>query len=192
MPRIAPAEGFQAKLLSAAARRQYGTAIVESTLVYARHPRLLRWFVAYNRAVEHTGQVPERLMNLAALKAATVVDCAFCIDIGSEFARRAGLTDAQLLSLHEAEDSGLFDDAELAVIAYARAMSVTPADVTDEQVETLRAAFGDKGVMELTHLIAWENARARTNSALGIGAGGFSTGRACARRAPEAVGAASA
>jgi AhpD family alkylhydroperoxidase len=192
MLRVAPAETRQANLVAALARRRYGEPIVESTLVYARHPRLLRWFAAYNRAVEKPGRVPKALLELAVLKAATVVACEFCLDIGSALARDAGLTDAQLLAMHDAEASGLFDDAELLVMDYARAMTVTPPAVTDEQVAALRERYGDEGVLELTHLIAWENARARTNTALGIGAGGFSEGRVCARPASApAVGAAS-
>src|SRR5262245_22769845 len=101
--RVAPATSLQARLTVWAARRQYGPEVAESTAIYARHPRLLRWFGLFNRAVEHRSAVPEPLMHLAALKAATVVDCAFCIDIGSELARRAGLSDAQLLALHDAE-----------------------------------------------------------------------------------------
>jgi AhpD family alkylhydroperoxidase len=163
-----------------ARRRQYGPSMDESAGVYAQSPRLLRWYAAYNRAVEKPGALPKQLLDLAALKAATVVECEFCMDIGSELARRAGLSDEQLLALHHAEASGLFSDDELLVIAFARAMTVTPPLVTDAHVAALRARWGDAGALELTHLIAWENARARTNAALGIGAGGFSEGRVCA------------
>ena len=178
--RIAPATGLQARMATFLARRQYGAEIVESVGVYAQNPRLMNWFVLFNRAVEKEGRVPARLRDLAVLKAATVVECEFCIDIGSEYARRSGLTDAQLLALHDAETSGLFDADELLVINYARAMSVTPTTVDDQLVAALRERYGDCGVLELTHLIAWENARARINAALGIGAGGFSEGRVCA------------
>jgi hypothetical protein len=69
-------------------------------------------------------------------------------------------------------------------------MSLTPPTVTDEQVAALETRYDPSGVLELTHLIAWENARARANHALGIGAGGFSEGRVCARPAtPEPVAA---
>jgi AhpD family alkylhydroperoxidase len=186
-PRIAPATGTQARIATFFARRQYGAEIVESVGVYAKNPRLMNWFALFNRAVEKADRVPERLRDLAALKAATVVECAFCMDIGSEYARRSGLTDPQLLGLHDAEASGLFDAEELLIITYARAMSVTPTEVDDQLVDALRERYGDRGVLELTHLIAWENARARTNAALGIGAGGFSTGKACAVAADSAV-----
>ncbi len=179
-PRVAPATGMQARIATFFARRQYGAEIVESTGVYAKNPRLMYWFVGFNRAVEKPKRVPERLRELAVLKAATVVGCEFCIDIGSEYARRSGLTDPQLLALHDAEASGLFDADELLVINYARAMSVTPTEVDDELVAALRERYGDRGVLELTHLVAWENGRARTNAALGVGAGGFSEGKACA------------
>jgi AhpD family alkylhydroperoxidase len=186
-PRVAPATGMQARIATFFARRQYGTEIVESTGVYAQNPRLMYWFVAFNRAVEKPKRVPERLRELAVLKAATVVECAFCMDIGSEYARRTGLSEAQLLALHDAEASGLFDADELLVITYARAMSVTPAEVDDELIAALRERYGDRGILELTHLVAWENARARTNAALGVGAGGFSAGKACAIAASSAV-----
>ncbi|MES1193391.1 MAG: carboxymuconolactone decarboxylase family protein [Solirubrobacterales bacterium] len=179
-PRVAVATGIQARIATFFARRQYGAEIVESVGVYAQNPRLMNWLVVYNRAVEKQDRVPARLRDLAVLKAATIVECEFCIDIGSEYARRSGLSDEQLLALHDAEASGLFDDEELLIINYARAMSVTPPAVDDQHVAALRERYGDRGVLELTHLIAWENTRARTNAALGIGAGGFSEGRACA------------
>jgi len=181
--RVAPATGPWARIGTFIARREFGPEITGSVVVYAHHPRLMNWFAAFNRAVEKPGRVPAKLRELAVLKAATVAECEFCIDIGSEYARRAGLSDEQLLALHDAEGSGLFDADELLVIAYGRAMSVTPTAVTDELVAALRARWGDRGVLELTHLVAWENARARTHAALGVGAGGFSAGRVCARPA---------
>ncbi len=179
-PRIPPARGFVSRVITAGARRQYGEPVVESTLVYAHMPRLLISYARWNRAVERPVKLSKQLKDLAVLKAATVVGCEFCIDIGSEHARRSGLSDEQLRALPRARESGLFSDDELLVIEFARAASVTPPEVTDEQVAALRERFGDKGVVELNHMVAWENARARFNAALAIGAGGFSEGRVCA------------
>jgi 4-carboxymuconolactone decarboxylase len=183
-PRIPPARGIVSRAIVALARRQYGDPVVESTLVYAHEPRRLISYARWNRAVERPARISKHLKELAVLKAATVVGCEFCIDIGSEYARRSGLTDEQLLALPRARESGLFSDDELAVIEFARAASLTPPEVTDAQVATLRERFGDKGVVELTHIVAWENARARFNAALDIGAGGFTEGRVCAVRDP--------
>jgi AhpD family alkylhydroperoxidase len=189
-PRLAPATGLMARFSVWVARRQYGPEMTESAAVYARHPRLTRAFVLFNRSVEKPGVVPHRLRELAVLKAATVVECAFCIDIGSDFARRAGLTDAQLLALHDPVPSGLFSADELAVIAFAHALSCTPATADDATAAAIRDRFGDTGLIELSHLVAWENFRARLNVGLGVGPGGFSAGKACALPASAAGAAA--
>lgn len=186
-PRLPPATGRRARIFRAVARRQYGDPIVPSTLVFAHHPRLLNAFALFNRAVEKPDALPARLKLLAVLRAATVVECEFCIDIGSEHARRAGISDEQLLALPRARESGRFSDEELLMLDYAAAMSRTPPEVTDELVAALRRRFGDRGVLELTHMVAWENSRARINAALGLGAGGFSEDRVCAVPEREAA-----
>jgi 4-carboxymuconolactone decarboxylase len=180
--RVAPATGLQARIARFVATRQIGPQGAEVAAIYANHPRLARAFSFYDRAVSRhrRSAVPEQLLKLAELKAATVVECEFCIDIGSSLARKSGLTDAQLLALHAPEASGLFSADELLVIGYARAMTVTPPTVDDPTVEQLTSRFGTKGLFELTALIAWENVRARMNSALAVPVGGFSEGRVCA------------
>lgn len=183
---IAPATGLQARLTIWSARRLYGEPIAASTAIYARHPRLLRWFGLFNRAVERPGAVPEPLLHLAALKAATIAECAFCIDIGSEYARRAGLTDAQLLALHDPEPSGLFSSDELLVIAFAEQLTATPAISDPDTIAAVISRFGDRGLIELAYLISWENLRARLNTGLAIEPGGFSADRACALPASAA------
>jgi 4-carboxymuconolactone decarboxylase len=189
-PRVPGATGLQARFATFAAKRKFGPPMVDSAAIYAHNPRLLRWFAAFDRAVTKPERVPDKLHKLAELKAATVVECEFCIDIGSELARRSGLTDGQLLALHDPEPSGLFDADELLVIAYARGMSLTPPRVDDATVDALRARYGARGLLELTYLIAWENLRARLNSALDLAPGGFSDGKVCAL--PASAGAAQA
>ncbi|MFT3864898.1 MAG: hypothetical protein QM729_11555 [Solirubrobacterales bacterium] len=179
MSRIEPRKGMFANGVAAAARKSFGRDL-ESARVYARHPRLMFGWLRYNRTSERTPHVPKLLADLAVCRAATMVGCEFCIDISSEFVRRAGLTDEQLLSLHDAHASGLFDDDQLLVIDLATGMSGTPARVEDELTARVQKRFGVKGTMELVQLIAWENSRARQNIALGVGAEGFSEGKACA------------
>jgi AhpD family alkylhydroperoxidase len=179
MSRIEPRQGPFADVVALGARKTYGRDL-ESARIFARHPRLMSGWMRYNRAAEHTPRVPKPLAELAVLRAASMVGCEFCIDIGSEYARRRGLSDEQMLSLHDAHVSGLFDDDQLLVIDLATGMSTSPGQVDDELMERVRARFGVKGTMELVQLIAWENSRARMNVAFGMGAEGFSEGKACA------------
>jgi alkylhydroperoxidase family enzyme len=53
-------------------------------------------------------------------------------------------------------------------MAYAEAMSRTPPTVTDELSAALLAALGAPALVELTARVAFMNASARSNIALGI------------------------
>jgi 4-carboxymuconolactone decarboxylase len=179
MSRIEPSRGLLSNFFGFGARKTFGRDL-ESARVFAHHPRQAFGYMRYNRAAERTSHVPKLLAELGVLRAASMVGCEFCIDISSEYTRRAGLTDEQMLSLHDAHASELFDADQLMVIDLATGMSSTPGQVDDALMERVQARLGVKGTLELTQLIAWENARARQNVALGFGAEGFSEGKACA------------
>jgi 4-carboxymuconolactone decarboxylase len=192
MSRIEPRQGVFARLVARGSRVAFGREM-KSAGVFAQHPRLMVDYMRFNRAAERGRRVPKSLSELAVLKAATLVGCEFCIDIGSEYARRSGLSDPQLLALHEAHGSGLFSDDELLAIDLATGMTRTPGDVGDELMARVRERFGIKGTLELVQEIAWENTRARMNLALDIEPEGFSEGKVCAvpdrlgEQAPAAV-----
>src|SRR5450631_567888 len=147
-------------------------AMIEPVQVYARIPALLRGYAKLEQATAGLNALPDRVKALAELRAATLTACEYCVDLGSQVARRWGLTDAQLLALPAYRSSDLFTDADKIVLDYATAMSRTPVEVTDE----------------LTHVIALENLRGRFNLALGIGAAGFSAGSVCAVPASPTAG----
>jgi 4-carboxymuconolactone decarboxylase len=179
MSRIEPRQGVFARLVARGSRVAYGREM-RSAGVFAQHPRLMFDYMRFNRAAERGKRVPKKLTELAVLKAATLVGCEFCMDIGSEFARRSGLSDEQLLALHEAHESGLFSGDELLVIDLAAGMSRTPGEISDELMAQVSDRFGVKGTLELVQMIAWENTRARMNIALDIEPEGFSEGKVCA------------
>ena len=180
MSRLAPPTNRFARLSAPIARRVYGRDMPEAA-AHGHHPRLLRALMLFNRAVEKEDVVPRRLKELANLQAAALIGCPWCLDFGSHAARGHGVSDDKLLHLHEARESGLFDPDELMVIDFTTAMTATPPRVGDELVAAVRERFGDKGLLELTHMVAWENHRSRDNVALGLEADGFSEGAACAR-----------
>jgi AhpD family alkylhydroperoxidase len=152
---------------------------------YARAPRLLFGVGMLEDATARLHRVPERLKVLAELKAATLTHCEYCIDIGSQIAHRAGISEAQLLALPHYRDSEEFDDAERLVLDYAVGVSSTPVTVPDELFDELRARFDEAQLVELTNVIALENMRGRFNLALGIGSAGFTEGMVCA--VPDSV-----
>ena len=154
--------------------------MLEPLEMYAHAPELLKAIAGLEQATAQVTRPDERLNVLAQLKAATLTSCEYCIDLGSQIARRSGLSDEQLLALPAYRTSPLFSDVEKLVLDYAVAMSRTPVDVPDGLVAKLREHLDAGQLVELTHVIALENMRGRFNLALGIGAAGFSEGMVCA------------
>lgn len=159
--------------------------MIEPMNAYALLPRLLLGYGALEDATSKLHNVPERVKVLAELKAATLTNCEYCIDIGSQIGRRAGLRDDELLALPRYRDSELFNDVEKLALDYAVGMSRTPVEVSDELFAQLQHHFDERQIVELTHAIAIENMRGRFNLALGIGSAGFTEGMVCA--VPETV-----
>ena len=151
----------------------------------AHAPELLRGCLAHQQAAAEASRVPTRLKHLAELKAATLTNCEYCIDLGSQISRRAGLSDELLLALPFYRTSPLFTELEKLVLDYAVAVTRTPVEVSEELFAELREHFDEAQLVELTHAIALENLYGRFNLALGIGAAGFSEGSVCA--IPERV-----
>jgi AhpD family alkylhydroperoxidase len=164
-------------------------SMIEPLEAFAHTPGLLLGYGVLELANQRARAVPRRLKEMVVLKAATLMGCEYCIDIGSAIARRSGLSDEQLLALHRYRESGLFDDLELLALDYTVALTRTPVTVTDELFEALREHLGDAGMVELTQLIALENYRSRFNMALAIGSAGFSEGMVCALPDREAASA---
>ena len=159
---------------------------LEPLEMFAVLPGLLRGYGRMEQATAKLHGTDRRTHALATLKAATMTQCEYCIDLGSAIARRWGLTDEELLALPRHRTSDLFSDADKLVLDYAEGMSRTPVEVPDELFAALRRHFDEAQLVELTHLIALENLRGRFNLALGIGAAGFSEGLVCA--VPAAAG----
>lgn len=148
--------------------------------VYAHIPKLLSGYGKLERAVAKLHLLDLRHRALAELKAATTTRCEYCIDMGSRISRDWGLTDEELLALPNYRTASCFSDVDKLVLEYSAAMSRTPVEVSDELFNSLREHFDVPQMVELTHIVALENLRARFNLALGIGSAGFSEGMVCA------------
>ena len=84
--------------------------------------------------------------------------------MGSEF----GLSDEKILDLDNYATSPHYTDVERLALEYADCVTTTGRDVGDELFVRLRRAFGDDALVELTAVIAWENASSKFNRALRI------------------------
>ena len=153
---------------------------VDPLRVYARNPRLMRGYARLEQATAGLTRLPLRLRALAELRAATLIGCPYCIDLGSRAAREWGLTSGELMALPHYRGDPLFDHRDRLVLDYATAMTRTPAEVPDDLASGLRDELDADQILELTHVVALENLRGRFNHALGIESAGFSDGATCA------------
>ncbi len=144
-----------------------------------KRPALMLGVAAYETALLACERVDNRLKALAQIKAATLVDCPFCMDIGSAVGRELGIGDAKLRELPRYERSNAFDADERLVLDFTVAMSKTPVEVSDDLRARLNACFDEASQVELAAAIAWEQYRARFNSAMGVRPSGFSEGAFC-------------
>ena len=84
--------------------------------------------------------------------------------MGSEL----GVSEEKIRALGEYASSALYSEAERAALAYADQMTITGREVTDELFAHLRRFYDDDSIVELTALIAWENASSKFNRALRV------------------------
>ena len=160
---------------------------LEPIAIYAHAPELLGGILKIEQATAKAKRVDNGLKVLAQLKASTIIGCEYCIDLGSQIARRSGFSDEKLLALPHHRDSGLFSEIEMLVLDYAAAMTRTPAEVSDELFAALRAHLNQAQMVELTSVIALENMRSRFNWAMDVTAAGFSEGMVCAVPEPSSA-----
>ena len=79
-----------------------------------------------------------------------------------------GLTEEKILALADYATSPLYTEAERVALEYADCMTLSDREVGDELFARLRRLYHDDALVELTAIIAWENASSKFNRALRI------------------------
>jgi alkylhydroperoxidase family enzyme len=79
-----------------------------------------------------------------------------------------GVSEAKILALPDYATSPLYSDAERVALEYADAMTLSDREVGDELFGRLRHFYDDDALVELTAIIAWENASSKFNRALRV------------------------
>lgn len=84
-----------------------------------------------------------------------------------------GTSDDKILAVDAYLTNPLFSEAERVALEYADAMTKSELDVSDELFTRLRDVFDEEATIELTAVIAWENASSKFNRALRVGSQGL-------------------
>lgn len=72
------------------------------------------------------------------------------------------------MALPDYATSPHYTTAERLALEYADSMTITGREVSDELFERLRQHYTDDELIELTEIIAWENASTKFNRALRV------------------------
>ena len=79
-----------------------------------------------------------------------------------------GVPEEKFAALADYRDSEFFDDRERTALDYADGMTITGREVDDELFARLGEWFDQDAIVELTAIIAWENASSKFNRALRV------------------------
>lgn len=79
-----------------------------------------------------------------------------------------GISGEKILALADYATSPLYNEMERVTLEYAESMTITEREVSDELFARLRPFYNEDELVELTEIIAWENASSKFNRALRI------------------------
>lgn len=153
-------------------RRKFGK-VLDPVKVAMHNRRVLVTSLAIEGTAARWKALDPNLKALAVMVSSARIGCSWCMDFGYWEFHHQGIDPAKLHDVPRWRDSTVYTDLERAVMDYTEAMTATPPEVTDEQVERLRRDLGDEQLVELTAWVALENYRSRVNSALGLTSQGF-------------------
>ena len=173
--RVPPADitGLQGYIMKRLSKRMFGE-VPEPLGVMWHNRAVLKDMMGFGRKVEKWDRLDRDLATFAAMAAASMIGCSFCLDLHYFMAHNKGLDEGKAREVPRWRDSRAFTPLERRVMEYAEAMCQTPPAVTDELSAALLVELGAPALLELTARIAFMNASARSNIALGIHSQEFS------------------
>ena len=80
-----------------------------------------------------------------------------------------GVSVEKITAVSDWSESDRFSEPERVALSYADALTLSEQDVSDRLFEQVCEHFDQSAVIELTAVIAWENASSKFNRALRVG-----------------------
>jgi AhpD family alkylhydroperoxidase len=130
------------------ARIEYDTVAPDSTKGLAELERFFR-----------SGSLPPTLIELVMLRSSQLNGCAYCLDLHSRRARRAGVPQAQIDTLGAWSESPAFSERERAALSWTDSLTqIAVNHVPDSDWELVRAHFTPREIVELSIAVIEINA----------------------------------
>lgn len=114
--------------------------------------------IALEKAGSSLGIDP-RLLDLIKLRASQINGCAFCIDLHTSDARKAGESERRLATVSAWRETPFFTERERAALAWTESLTnIAQTHAPDADYEVLAAQFSAKEMADLTLAIVTINA----------------------------------
>lgn len=132
---------------------------------YEAAPGALKAMMGLEKYV-HSSDLEKSLIELVKMRASQLNQCAYCIDMHSKDARKAGETEQRLYALSAWRETPFFSERERAALEWTEALTkLSSTDITDELYDEVKAHFNDEEMVVLTMSIVAINGWNR----LGVG-----------------------
>lgn len=128
-------------------------------------PEGYKAFAAVRSYISKCG-LEESLIDLVYLRISQINGCAYCVDLHSRDARKAGVSERRLHNVITWHEAPFFTPRERAAFAWAESLTlVSETHAPDADYDAVREHFTDKELADLSYAIALMNALNR----LGVG-----------------------
>jgi AhpD family alkylhydroperoxidase len=124
---------------------------------YTASPDAVKALIALEVAVNKLGLEPS-LLELVKLRASQINGCAFCVDMHTTDARKAGETERRLHAVAVWRETPFFSARERAALAWTEALTqLSLSHAPDTDYELLQAQFTPKEQVDLTLAVSTIN-----------------------------------
>lgn len=144
---------------------------------FSANPAGLKTLVDVQRHVAQAaedGELGDGLLGLIYTRVSQINGCAYCIDMHTKDARKAGETEQRLYALSAWRETPFYTPRERAALAWAEANTLIAGNGIDDALfEATREHFSEKGLSELTLAICTINAWNRLSISFAAEAGSY-------------------
>ena len=125
---------------------------------YTAAPQAMKAMMGLEKAAAQS-VLPASLRELVRIRASQINGCAYCIDMHTADALKAGETPRRLMALSAWKETPFFDPRERAALLWAETLTlVADKHAPDDIYEEVAAQFNEQELSELTFVIAAINA----------------------------------
>ena len=122
----------------------------------------------------HQSSLEQKLLDLIKIRASQINKCAFCIDMHTKEARKAGETEQRIYALSAWQETPFFTPQERSALSFTEAVTlIAENSINDELYEQVSRYFPPQEIVQILIAIATINAWNRISISTGMIPGSY-------------------